>query len=76
MSKLKNPCINCSNAGTCDVCIEARQWLQNMVTELNDMLPALKKKARPWTGEYAGGKIDLINEILGLPKYDWGDGVE
>lgn len=45
---------------------------ENLFIELERMIPELKKNAGSYTGEYEGGQLDLIHDILGLERVEWG----
>ena len=46
---------------------------EKMFDKLEAMIPKLQKDARPYTGEYAGGQLDLVCDILGIERIDWSD---
>lgn len=44
---------------------------EKMFDTLERMLPKLEEWAHPYTGEYDGGQMDLICDILSRERIDW-----
>jgi len=59
---------------TPEACSEHNRYFNEaeiLFSELEQKLPKLAGMAAPYTGEYAGGQMDLICDILGIERIDW-----